>query len=320
MEALTLGKEFRVSFLGWRPILASGMWPAVSGAIAQSQNLDVISNNLANVNTDGFKKDVPTFKEYLANLETPKDGLEVPRLPYKDKDFYPLDGRDQAFVVMDGTYTNFKQGNIQVTQRPLDFALDGPGFFEISTPEGVRYTRQGSLRVTKEGLLTTTQGYPVLSSQAGGLATAQPPAAVQPSQGGLPTQGGVAAGQTTPPEVVARYINLGDVKPLSKVTVSDEGEIYSGDQIVSKLNVVEFQDRNKLKKYGGMMYENLDPVNAISPQKTKVRQGVVESSNVNPIEEMTSLIKANRMFEHNMKALKTYDTMMGREVNDLAKP
>ncbi|MGK5087212.1 flagellar hook-basal body complex protein, partial [Bdellovibrionota bacterium FG-2] len=140
--------------------MATGMWTAVSGAVAQQQNVDVVANNLANADTLGFKKDAPTFKEYLASVERNHDGGDVPRGMIKEKEFYLLDGKDQAMVINDGTYTNFKQGNLKVTQAPLDVALDGPGFLEVSTPAGIRYTRQGSLKMAMDGRLVTSEGYP----------------------------------------------------------------------------------------------------------------------------------------------------------------
>jgi flagellar basal-body rod protein FlgG len=153
--------------------LASGIWTSVSGAASQAQAVDIISNNLANADTPAFKKDAAEFKEYLSVKERENGVQDIPRGPIKDKEFYPLDGRDQSFVIVDGTFTNFKQGNLRVTNSPLDVAMDGPGFLEVSTPNGVRYTRQGSLKLAMDGRLVTNEGYPVLSSQPGGLA-AQP--------------------------------------------------------------------------------------------------------------------------------------------------
>jgi len=280
--------------------LASGLWTSVSGAASQAANVDIISNNLANSDTAAFKKDAPTFKEYLSVQEREHGAQDIPRGPIKDKEFYPLDGRDQSFVVMDGTYTNFKQGNLRVTNSPLDVAMDGPGFIEVSTPSGVRYTRQGSLKLAMDGRLVTNDGYPVLSSQPGGLAA--------------PTSGRAPANVAD----AARFINLRDRG--GNVSITGAGEIYAGDQLIAKLSVVEFQDNNKLRKIGGSLYENGDPANYSSnPPKTIVRQGVIETSNVNPIEEMTNLIKANRMFEADLKAMKTYGEMMGRESNDIGK-
>ena len=132
--------------------MSKPLWPAVSGAMARDAQIDVISNNLANVNTNGFKRDDVTFKEYLSKNENPNlEGEDIPRSPIRDKDLYPLDGRDQSFVVVNGTHTKFATGGFKVTDNPLDIALEGPGFFEISTPNGVRYTRAGSFKIAPDG-------------------------------------------------------------------------------------------------------------------------------------------------------------------------
>lgn len=278
--------------------------------------MDIVANNLANADTLGFKKDAPAFREYMAAIEREHGAEDIPRGPIKDKDFYPLDGRDQSFVVVDGTYTNFRQGNLRVTQSPLDVALDGSGFLEISTPQGVRYTRQGSLHVSADGRLETVDGNPVLASQPGGLAA--PPSGISASplgQGGLATQGRVPASAGNE---AARFINLRDRG--SHFSITPQGEIYAGDDLVAKLSVVEFNDTRKLRKSGGNAFENPDMANySAQPPRTVIRQGVLETSNVNPIEEMTKLISANRLFEHDLKAMKTYGEMMQREANDIGK-
>jgi flagellar basal-body rod protein FlgF len=300
--------------------VSTGMWTAASGAAAQSQAVEMVANNLANSDTLAFKKDTPTFKEYLVNQEREQGTQDIPRGPIKDKDFYPLDGRDQSFVVVDGTYTNFKQGSLKVTQSPLDVALDGPGFLEVSTPSGVRYTRQGSLKVATDGRLVTSDGNPVLASTPGGLAAAQLAQDQQQSQGGpnsaIGAQGRAPAGLT--PDVAARFINLRDRG--SNLNINQQGEIYAGDELIGKLSVVEFQNPNGLRKQGGSLYENQNPQNvAVAPEHTALHQGMLETSNVNPVEEMTNLIKANRLFEEDLKAMKTYGELMGREANDLGK-
>jgi len=294
--------------------VASGLWTSVSGASAKQAVLDSVANNLANQDTLGFKKDAPTFKEYLSSVERVPAALEPPRGPIQDKEFYPLDGRDSSHVVVDATYTNFRQGGLKVTRNALDVALEGPGFLEVSTPNGIRYTRQGSLKLAMDGQLVNTQGYPVLAAQPGGLAAALPAATVQPSQGGLETQGRVTA--EPGPEVQARFINLADQR--GRMSVNEKGEIYAGDQLIAQLSVVEFQDPQQLKKHGGTLFENERGLAiAKDAQTTAVRQGMLEGSNVNPVEEMTNMIRASRMFEQDMKALKTYGEMMGREANDI---
>lgn len=282
--------------------MANGIWTSVSGAEAQSRNVDMIANNLANSDTLGFKKDMPSFKEYLAGAEREHDSAPLQPGPIRDRDLYPLDGRDQSFVVIDGTYTSFKPGGLRVTQSPLDVALDGPGFLEVATPQGSRFTRKGSLKLGADGTLETTEGYPVLSSQPGGIAAA-------------PFAGGGARGPAVDP---SRFINLRDRG--SHITINHEGDIYAGDQRIARLSVVEFTDPSRLRKAGASEFENKDPANIVpDPPRTLVRQGVLETSNVNPIEEMTHLIQANRLFEQDLKAMKTYGEIMGREANDIGK-
>lgn len=118
--------------------------------------------------------------------------------------------------------------------------------------------------------------------------------------------------------VAPRFINLRDAG--TNISINSFGEIYAGEDLVARLSVAEFMDTDKLRKTGGQLFENKDPTNySTSPVRTQVKQGMLETSNVNPIEEMTNLIKANRMFEHDLKAMKTYDSLLGREANDIGK-
>lgn len=276
--------------------MASGMWTAAAGAAVQSQNLDIIANNLANADTNAFKKDLPTFKEYLVAAEKGGAPKDIPRGPIKDQDIYPPSGKDQAYVVMDGTHTSHAQGHLRVTHSPLDVALDGPGMLEVNTPAGIRYTRDGALRIASDGRLVTREGFPVLAEST--LAA-------------NPAVAGAGAG------TAARFINLKDVGP--QVSINEKGEIFSGEDQIAKLSVVEVANLNTLKKTAGQLFE-AGRTTVINPSsQTSVRQGVLETSNVNPIEEMTNMIKSNRLFEHDLKALKTYGELMAKEVNEVGK-
>jgi flagellar basal body rod protein FlgG len=154
----------------------------------------------------------------------------------------------------------------------------------------------------------------VLTAQPGGLAVASPAAAVQPNQGGSTTQGRVAA---EPGNEAARAINLRD--RVGPVSITEKGEVFVGEDLVAKLSVAEFTDTKKLRKSGAGLFDNPDPQNIKNPERSSIKQGMIETSNVNPAEEMTNMIKANRAFEHDLKALKTYNDLMGREVNDIGK-
>lgn len=271
--------------------MSKPLWPAVSGAVARAQQVEIISNNLANVNTNGFKKDGIEFKEYLSKNEKMEDLAEdIPRMPIKDKDLYPLDGRDQSFVIVNGTHTSFKTGGLKVTDNPLDLALNGPGFFEVSTPQGIRYTKAGSFKMANDGKLVTSDGFPVLSADG--------------------AQGGDPAGRT---------INLADRQ--GQVHINDQGDLYMNDELVAKMSVVEFGDLKQIRKVGSANFENKNPgLNpAHLPESTAIKQGMLETSNVNPVEEISHLIHANRMFEEDLKAMKTVNEMMQKEANDIGK-
>ncbi len=272
--------------------MSKPLWPAVSGAMARDQQIEVISNNLANVNTNGFKRDDVTFKEYLSkNEKMIAEGEEIPRSPIKDKDLYPLDGRDQSFVVVNGTQTKFATGGFKITDNPLDIALNGPGFFEISTPSGIRYTKAGSFKISAEGKLVTSEGYPVLSKGE---------------------EGEVA-------DPAGREITIGDLP--GAFHVNEQGDVYMGDEKVAQFSIVEFGDLNQMRKVGSSNFENKNALKN-PPQiaeKTQAKQGVVEASNVNPVQEISNLIRANRMFEQDLKAMKTVNEMLSKEVNDIGK-
>lgn len=297
------------------------MWTAVSGATAQAQKVDTIANNLANSNTDGFKKDLPTFKEYLTGLENTvnhaPDPKDIPMRPVKDEDLFPLDGKDQSHVVIDGTYTDFTQGPMKVTQKELDVALNGPGFLEVNTPQGSQFTRHGSLKISQDGKLVTSEGYAVLAATPGGLAAAQPAIGGQPNESGrlLATQGGVAV---DPALNLAREISIKD-RP-GRITITSNGDLYVGPEKVATLSVVEFSNPQTLEKTGSQLFQNRTAINIPSQaQKTTLHQRMLEASNVNPVQEMTNLIQANRAFEQGIKAIKTYSEMMTKESNEVGK-
>jgi len=116
---------------------------AVIGLFRQERRYELISNNLSNAMTPGFKKDVSIFHEVFSEALHPS----------------------LSTLSMDSEFsqTLLQQGNIQSTRNPLDLAIEGEGFFKVKTPEGVRYTRNGNFRLTKEGVLVESNGFPVLS-------------------------------------------------------------------------------------------------------------------------------------------------------------
>jgi len=127
----------------------SGMFAALSGSLMAETRMDRISNNLANVNTPGFKKDKSGFESLLAGKSN-----QVPQSTTAD----PILQKENLFI-------DFAPGNISQTGNVLDLAIDGDGFFVVETPNGIAYTRQGNFRVNRDGALTTVDGYPVQGQQ-----------------------------------------------------------------------------------------------------------------------------------------------------------
>ena len=109
-----------------------GVYTALSGAMAQALKLDTIANNIANVNTPGFKRDQQIFREYLTANEKPPEVIQVPKVIASVESFYDMQGGDKSFVDPIGTYTDFSQGGLRHTGNALDLAIDGKGFFEIA--------------------------------------------------------------------------------------------------------------------------------------------------------------------------------------------
>ncbi|MBI3558487.1 MAG: flagellar hook-basal body protein [Deltaproteobacteria bacterium] len=294
--------------------------------MAQSQNVDIIANNLANANTTGFKKDTPTFKEYLtANERPPSPAIDIPRTIFKDSDFYHFDGREHAKVNLNKVVTDHGQGSMRSTSAPFDMAIDGPGFFAVSTPSGVMFTRSGDFKVDGKGQLVNQEGFPVLALAGEAADTSNQPKAGQPVDATRnPASFNPFTGQFPPTagsKPLLAPINLKDALEAGTVVhVTPEGEVFSGEDRVAKVAVAEFANPVLLKKETTSLYSNPDPANVPRVgDSSRVRQGFLEASNVNPVVELMSLIKANRMFESNMRAIKAYNDMAGKEANEVGK-
>lgn len=150
----------------------SGMYSALSGNLAAMQRLDVISNNLANVNTTGFKRDRLAFDSVLAG------NLNPPAVP-------PGQTADPV-LLRERMVTDYTPGSLNQTGNALDIALQGDGFFVVRTPNGIAYTRQGNFRLTQGGELVTSEGYQVLSKAGDRPEEGQPIVLVPDEQGGKP--------------------------------------------------------------------------------------------------------------------------------------
>lgn len=261
-----------------------GIYTAVSGAMAQNRKMETISNNLANVNTTGFKKDQQVFKEYLSAYEKAPAVITIPRVTASLESFYDMSAGDRGFVESNGTFTDFSQGGLRATGSPMDLALEGKGFFEVLTPQGVRMTRNGSFKLDAQGRLVTKQGFPVLLT-----------------------------GEDDPE---ARIIQLDG---QAKLNVTDGGDLFLNNENIGRISMVEPVDQNALHKVGNSLY-TMKPNFSQEINRDlnlKVHQGFLEQSNVNVVKEMTDMIMTTRAFESTQKAIKAFDEMNGKLVNSI---
>lgn len=264
---------------------SKGIYTAVSGAIAQNAKLDTIANNLANTNSTGFKKDRQVFSEFLSSYEKVQDGINVPRIPAAVESFYDMQGGDKAYVNPAGTYTDHSQGQMKVTQSPLDFGIEGKGFFEVLTPAGVRWTRNGSFSIDGEGRLVTKSGFPVLVD-----------------------------GNQDPAQ---RVIQVGN----EKLSASASGDLFMGGNPVGRFALVDFTDPTQVRKQGNGLYQrnSTEFIPRSVAGEARVHQGFLEGSNVNVVEEMTDMIMAHRVFEATQQAVKAFDHMDDKLINGVGR-
>ncbi len=227
-----------------------GIYTAAAGAIAMEDRLTVIANNLANVNTTGFKKDAVSFQDFQKQLDT--------------SSLYPGQYRATPVDVMVGRqYIDSTQGGFRDTGNSLDVAISGEGFFAVSTPDGIRYTRAGSFTISPEGLLVTPQGYTV--------------------QG----EGGDIA--------------LGN----GKVYIDTNGTVMLDGNVVDVLQVVSIEEE-ALERQGNARFTIKQGYGPEAVESRNIQQGYVESSNVDPIMEMVSLITTQRAYESYQKVIKSF--------------
>lgn len=259
------------------------LWTAGSGMIAQQLNVDVISNNLANVNTTGYKKERAEFKDLL----------------YETLDrAYMLDGQGKPVNLQAGygtsvaaTVRNFGMGNLEKTDNTLDMAIDGEAFFSVRGPSGdTVYTRDGSfkLSITEEGnKLTTSDGYPVLDDTGSDI-------------------------------FLDIDISKLNVAPTGELSYTDEQGVSV--PLGQTIGLFKFPNRQGLESIGGNFYvPNSATGEAIADAdmgtRSSIRQNFLESSNVQVVEEMVKLIVAQRAYEINSKSIQSADEMLGMANN-----
>ena len=271
--------------------MVRSLWTAATGMIAQQTNLDTIANNLANVNTQGYKTQVNEFKTLLyQTLQIETTSANGEQKPISAQ--VGLGTRNSAIS------TIFKQGSMIASESDTAFALDGKGFFGVRGEDGnTYYTRNGNFLFTlasNGNMLATTDGNPVLST------TGQP-------------------------------IILNNNYILSKITVTSDGQLCYPDAknnpqpIGINIGVFQFNNPNGLERLADSLYAQTaasgQPINEATNNnvaKTKVLQNYLEGSNVQVADEMVNMIVAQRAYELNSKAITASDEML-QQANNLRR-
>ena len=284
--------------------MVKGLYTAYTGMITEQNRMDIQTNNLANVNSTGFKEERSVSRSFRDLL-----GLKI-----KDYSDAPWTARRLGLmnpgVKLDGTYTNFEQGALRQTEQKFDVALNnglpnvdddsvndnmsagGNAFFATSyasdDPDGggqlIKYTRDGNFTLTLDGYLVTSEGNNVLDINNNPI----------------------------------------QIDPLQDTTILQDGSIVQNENVVSTIQVARFDSPQFLQRYqdnafiigdGGAQVISTTAAEA----NATVNQGYLESSNISVVNEMTSIITIQRNYDTNAKALQAEDDTLDIAVNQLGK-
>lgn len=284
-----------------------GLYTAASGMVAQEHRMDAISNNIANADTEGYKRDIAAFKAFpelmLRRLNeeiTPLPPSRVPP-PLGSVDTAPVVGRLGTGVELNEIYTVFEQGSLKQTENPFDMALESEGFFVVDTPTGERLTRNGSFHLGPEGLLVTKEGYPVLGENG--------PIAIKENNFVVDQNGRVYENDEFPD----------DPERLIAMIENEWGET----EMIDRLRLESVPNPRYLRKQGSSLWrsteESGEQLTLENDARPRVRQGFLESSNVNSVTEMVQMIEVNRAYEANQKVLQAQDSSTSRLINDVMR-
>lgn len=252
---------------------------ASSGMRAQQLNLDTISNNLANVNTTGFKKNRLEFQDLLYRT------MREPGQLTREGRTIPTGIQVGHGVRAAATPVDFSQGSLQETENPLDLAIEGEGFFAIELPDqSIAYTRDGSFKLDAEGYLVTSNGYYVLDEGLGSI-----------------------------------YIGEDPVNSIGITEDGTISVVFPGDdqaEEVAQIGLTRFPNPAGLEKIGRNLYRPTEaagfPTEGLPLEEGlgSINQGFIEMSNVQVVVEMVDMITAQRAYELNSKAITTSDEML----------
>jgi flagellar basal-body rod protein FlgF len=273
-----------------------GFYTVASGMLAQQRKTEMLTNNMANANTPGYKADQASMRAFPEMLLERLDSAEAPTDRKISLPFNQTVGTLNTGVYMQETIPKFLQGDIRETGRKADIALvngsmpadedsgmQGSVFITVEGADGPRYTRNGNLTVNGNGFLTTNSGYYVLDENGGRI-----------------------------------QLETDDFK------VGETGEILVEDTAVARLGIGFSENPNTMIKQGDGLFatEGNEPLqNAYDADGVvfSTKQGYLERSNVDASRTMTDMMTAYRAFEANQKVLQAYDRSMEKAANEIGR-
>ena len=262
-----------------------GFYTAASGMISQQRQQEAMANNIANMNTPGYKADQTSLRAFPEMLMQKMGRTNLPTTESLSLSNHTPVGSLNTGVYAQEMIPNFEQGDLKETGMPTDLALvsdqspdeTGDVFFTVQNEAGdIRYTRNGNFTVDGHGALVTNQGYHVLD-QAG-----------NPIQ----TNG-------------------------TSFNVQSDGMLEVDGQNI-QLGIAYIENTHDLEKEGNDLF-NGDATALPADASYTVEQGALENANVDSLQTMTKMMQAYRMFETNQRVLKAYDESMGKAVNDIGR-
>jgi flagellar basal-body rod protein FlgG len=269
--------------------MQSGYYSATGGMITQFNRLDVASNNLANINTTGFKKDEVVIGDFLRIYKESRDELPL-RNHTRDGAKFLNRTIDRVPHIVEN-YVNHELGPFIETRNDLDVALNRPNsFFMVQTSAGTRFTRNGNFSLDDAGALVTKSGEPVMG--VGSVLN-------KPQKITIPTN-------------------------TTYIVIDSDGNVKADDITVGKIQLVQINNVQYLRKQGNNLYvppKDEDRIEYLNLKQNTgfIRQGFLEKSNVQAIVEMTNLIEIQRSIEMYQKVMQTHmDDLNSEAINKLA--
>jgi len=241
----------------------------LSQQMASHRSMDVIANNLANLSTPAFKREAVQFEQYMVPVQaTEAEGGGTVNV---------------SFVLDRGVTRDLSEGRFERTNAVLDFAVTGPGYFVVQTPNGDRYTRNGHFQLDNQGRVVTDDGYQVQSD--GGAIQVQP----QDS----------------------------DIQVGSDGTISISNTVGASVQLLGKMRIVTFANERALKKAGTSLYDAAGQTAEAATGAVRVHQGMMERSNVEPMIEITRMIDVLRAYQSSADLTQSSEDLLKRAIEQL---